>query len=73
LEPVLLIHGLFGSLGDRGIVAPIGAARVLAPDLIGYGANRGNTPESWTLEDQADHVAAWPRGHGFGPVHVVRH
>jgi pimeloyl-ACP methyl ester carboxylesterase len=36
LEPVLLIHGLFGSLGDRAIVAPFGAARVLAPDLIPF-------------------------------------
>ncbi len=73
MSPVLLIHGLFGSLSDPVILGAFGATRVFAPDLIGYGAHRDCAPEGWTLEDQADHAAAWLRGRRDGPVHVVGH
>ena len=71
--PILLLHGLFGSLSDQGILSCFGTVSVLAPDLIGYGANRHDAPESWTLEDQADYVAAWLRGRVDVPVRVVGH
>lgn len=73
MPPVLLIHGLFGSLSAPAIVAAFGDVRVLAPDLIGYGAYREGAPEAWTLQDQADHVAAWLRGRVNEPVNVVGH
>lgn len=71
--PVLLIHGLFGSLSDPAFLSCFGSTPVLAPDLIGYGAMRGVTLPNWTLEDQADHVAAFVRERTQEPVHVVGH
>jgi pimeloyl-ACP methyl ester carboxylesterase len=73
MAPVLLLHGLLGSLSDPTILAAFGDARVLAPDLLGYGAHRKNAPATWTLDDQADHVAAWLRERVDEPVHVVGH
>lgn len=71
--PILLVHGLFGSLSDPGLLSCFGSASVLAPDLIGYGARRDDAPPSWTLEDQADYVAAFVRECTGEPVHVVGH
>jgi pimeloyl-ACP methyl ester carboxylesterase len=71
--PVLLIHGLFGSLSDPALLSCFGNTPVLAPDLLGYGAKRDEGPRSWTLEDQADHVAAFVRERTQEPVHVVGH
>lgn len=71
--PILLIHGLFGSLADPHILAGFGKARVLAPDLLGYGAYREARTVGLTLAAQADHVSAWLRERDAGPVHVVGH
>ena len=71
--PILLIHGLFGSLADPHILAGFGKARVLAPDLLGYGAYREARTVGLTLAAQADHVSAWLRERDVGPVHVVGH
>ena len=73
MAPILLIHGLFGSLSAPGIVSAFRDARVLAPDLIGYGSCREGAPDGWALHEQADHVAAWLRERMAGPVHVVGH
>jgi pimeloyl-ACP methyl ester carboxylesterase len=73
MTPVLLIHGLFGSLSAPRILSAFGDRQVLAPDLIGYGAHRDAVPHGWTLQDQADHVAAYVRDHVDAPVHVVGH
>jgi len=73
MPPILLIHGLFGSLSAPAIVSAFGGVLVLAPDLIGYGVNREGAPEAWTLQDQADHVAAWLRERVSEPVDVVGH
>ncbi|MBM1169957.1 alpha/beta fold hydrolase [Microvirga arabica] len=73
MAPVLLIHGLFGSLSDPRILEAFGDTGVLAPDLLGYGAHRNNAPATWTLDDQAGHVAAWLRERVDEPVHVVGH
>jgi len=71
--PVLLIHGLFGSLSDPALLLPYGSTPVLAPDLIGYGTRSHDAPAGWTLEDQADHVAAFVKERTREPVHVVGH
>jgi pimeloyl-ACP methyl ester carboxylesterase len=73
MSTILLIHGLFGSLSAPWITGPFGKARVLTPDLLGYGAFRDGAPEAWTLEDQADHVCRWLRKRVSEPVHVVGH
>jgi len=33
--PILLIHGLFGSLSDPALLSCFGSTSVLAPDLLG--------------------------------------
>jgi pimeloyl-ACP methyl ester carboxylesterase len=73
MAPILLIHGLFGSLNNPGLLSSFGTRHVLAPDLIGYGAYRAGAPNEWSLRDQADHVAAWLRGRVDDPVHVIGH
>lgn len=72
-SPILLIHGLFGSLSDPRITAAFGAVPVLTPDLLGYGGYRAVDTEGMTLEAQADHVAAWMAQRGAGPAHIVGH
>lgn len=74
MPPILLIHGLFGSLSDPGIVGAFHEGPVLTPALLGYGVHREDAPEAWTLADQADHIAAFlGEAHADGPVHVVGH
>lgn len=55
--PLLLVHGLFGSLSDASIVGAFDERRILAPDLIGYGGLAGDGVVGLRLEDQADHLA----------------
>ncbi len=72
-SPILLVHGLFGSLSDPAIIAAFGERTVFAPDLLGYGEFRSAGTDGMTLEAQADHVAAWMRQRGAAPAHVVGH
>lgn len=71
--PVLLIHGLFGSLSDATILSKFSGRQVFAPDLLGYGEHQHANLDGLTLERQADHVANRLRIHTAGPVHVVGH
>jgi len=71
--PIVLIHGLFGSLSDPRILGAFGEATTLAPDLLGYGSHRLARVAEPTLEQQADHVAASLTTRTSGPVHVVGH
>ncbi len=71
--PVLLIHGLFGSLAEERIVSAFAGRHVFAPELLGYGEWRDAPLDGLTLERQADHVAAWLGARYTGPVHVVGH
>jgi pimeloyl-ACP methyl ester carboxylesterase len=71
--PILLIHGLFGTLSDPGILDAFEDAKVLAPDLLGYGSQRDHGKIEPSLEDQADHVAAYLRKNSDSPVDVVGH
>lgn len=71
--PIVLVHGLIGSLADTKILAAFGDAEVHAPDLIGYGQYRDSNVENLTLNDQANHVAAYVRRLGEKKVHLVGH
>ena len=71
--PVLLVHGLFGSLSSPGILAPFGKQCVYAPDLIGYGQCQKQGNNGWTLNDQADHLADFIDERKCGPVHLAGH
>jgi pimeloyl-ACP methyl ester carboxylesterase len=72
MKPIVLIHGLIGSLNNPKILRAFEARRVHTPDLLGYGIVAARRT-SWTLQDQADHVAAFIRAAEQGPVHVVGH
>ncbi|NLR99066.1 alpha/beta hydrolase [Rhizobium sp. P38BS-XIX] len=72
-KPIVLVHGLFGSLSDPRILAAFGDADVHAPDLIGYGRHRDANTSSLSLLDQARHVAEFISGLGLGKVHLVGH
>lgn len=73
MTPVLLIHGLFGSLSDPCLLSCFQGRQVFAPDLLGYGEQRHASLDGLTLERQADHVAQWLRPRTGGAVHVVGH
>jgi len=72
-SPLLLVHGLFGSLSAPGILAPFANKSVFTPDLIGYGQYREQYGREWTLNDQADHLESWIRMRADGPVHLAGH
>src|SRR5690242_2883606 len=69
--PIVLVHGLFGSLADTKIISAFDDAEVHVPDLIGYGQYQDSDIEHLTLNDQADHVAAYIRRLGEKKVHLV--
>jgi pimeloyl-ACP methyl ester carboxylesterase len=71
--PILLIHGLFGTLSEPAILDAFEDATVIAPHLLGYGSERDHGKFEPTLEDQADHLAAYVGKHCKGPVDVVGH
>ncbi|MFT4184761.1 MAG: alpha/beta hydrolase [Rhizobium sp.] len=72
-KPIVLVHGLFGSLSDPKILAAFGNADVHAPDLIGYGRNRDADVSGLSLLDQARHIADFISALGVGKVHLVGH
>lgn len=73
MNPILLIHGLFGSLSDTNIIAAFGSSQVFAPDLIGYGSNGHKASDDWDIQEQADYLAAWLSERSSDPVHIVGH
>ncbi|MFL4557065.1 alpha/beta fold hydrolase [Yersinia kristensenii] len=73
MAPILLIHALFGSLDFPRILSSFGGQSVFAPDQLGYGVYRDMAPDSWSLQDQADHIATWLRKSFTEPVHVIGH
>jgi len=50
--PVVLIHGLLGTLQDAEIMGQLEPGSALAPDLAGYGQLRGATRETITVAGQ---------------------
>lgn len=71
--PVLLIHGLIGSLRDLVPVFAEAGVDAHAPDLLGYGALADVSASKVHLPAQVAHLAAWLDDHGFDKVCVVGH
>jgi lipase len=55
--PVVLLHGLIGSLDDPSIASALHPHPVFSPSLLGYGANADTNPATITLAKQAEYVA----------------
>ena len=71
--PLLLIHGLFGSLSDASILGAFDDRDVLAPDLLGYGERADEDVSGLRLEDQADLLASILDGAGIECADVAGH
>ena len=71
--PLLLVHGLFGSLSAPFVVDAFGSRRTLAPDLLGYGALAHEDVSGLRLEDQADHLAGVLDDEGVERADVAGH
>lgn len=54
--PVVFIHGLIGSLQFPDMCAAFAPGRALAPDLLGYGAQRQVPVEAIDLPAQVEHL-----------------
>lgn len=73
-RPVILVHGLVGTLADPAIAAALAPRPSLAPDLLGYGALGEADPAEITLDAQVERVReAAEAAFGREPVHVVGH
>jgi lipase len=72
--PVVLLHGLIGSLDDPGIAAALRPHLVFSPSLLGYGANADTAPAAITLANQVEYVAHLVRTKfSDGRFHLVGH
>jgi lipase len=73
--PLLLIHGLVGSLDDPALHAALQPATVIAPDLLGYGALAHVDPATITFDAQLDALrrAVDASGRGDEPWIVIGH
>jgi pimeloyl-ACP methyl ester carboxylesterase len=73
MRPIVLVHGLFGSLNDDRIVSAFDDAVVHAPDLIGYGIHEFEGTSKLSLLDQANHLALFIENKRLESVHLVGH
>lgn len=71
--PVLLVHGLIGSLRDLVPVFAASGISAHAPDLIGYGAHRSAAPDAISLLAQVEHLLDCLDLLGLDRVHIVGH
>lgn len=73
-RPMVFVHGLIGTLQTPALHIPFAPTPTLAPDLLGYGVERGADPSAITLAAQAEHVHRAARA-AFGdqPVTVIGH
>lgn len=74
MATVVLVHGLFGALGDQRMWRRLDSHRLVVPDLLGYGEHAA-TSEKITIEAQVEHVRtllddepAYMVGHSVGGV-----
>jgi len=73
-SPLVLIHGLIGSLSDPAIRKPLAPRPVFAPKLLGYGELADINPSDVTISNQAEHVhKAILQQFGTTPVHLLGH
>jgi lipase len=72
--PIVLIHGLMGSLDDPAIRACLPDRPVLAPRLLGYGEFSTTPPARLSIAAQIAHIHRLvTERFGAGPVHLVGH
>jgi lipase len=72
--PVVLLHGLVGSLDDPAVAAALHPRLVFSPSLLGYGANADTAPATITLANQVEYIAQLVRTKfGDGRFHLVGH
>lgn len=69
MSTVVLVHGLFGALGDERTWSRLNRDRLVVPDLLGYGEHADDA-EQVSLEGQVRHLRALI---GNEPVHLVGH
>ncbi|PVE23215.1 alpha/beta hydrolase [Microvirga sp. KLBC 81] len=72
-EPVVLVHGLIGTLQELVPLLEGQGVRAHAPDLLGYGSLSAVAPECITLPEQVRHLAEWSAKQGLGRFHLVGH
>ncbi|NQD94280.1 alpha/beta hydrolase [Pseudomonas sp. CrR25] len=72
--PVVLIHGLIGSLQLPELTRLLAPFEVLAPDLLGYGALRDAPVGAVNIPAQVEHLrSTLQRHYGTEPVHLLGH
>jgi pimeloyl-ACP methyl ester carboxylesterase len=71
--PVLLVHGLIGSLRDVLPALEGCDVRAFAPDLIGYGEHSAVPPEHISLPAQVAYLLELLETHRLDRVHLVGH
>jgi len=72
-KPIILLHGLIGSLSDKTLLEPFGHLKVLTPDLLGYGENIAKADEITTLKDQVEHVISYMDDRNIEKANIVGH
>ena len=72
-SPLVMIHGLLGSINYFAPADHLDGITVHTPDLQGYGTNRQAAAQAVTLEGQALHVADHLRKHVDGPAWLLGH
>lgn len=71
-SPLIMIHGLLGSINYFSPATYLDGITVHTPDLLGYGANR-SCVETLTLELQAQHVVQYIRTQVGCPGYILGH
>jgi pimeloyl-ACP methyl ester carboxylesterase len=71
LLPVVLIHGLIGTLDDDDLLNRLAPRPALAVDLLGYGRHRDQAPDG--IDSQVEHLRRVLDGAHLGRVHLVGH
>ncbi len=72
--PIVLVHGLIGSLDDPAIRACLSDRAVFAPDLLGYGQLSATPPARLSIAAQVAHLHRLvTERFGAGPVHLLGH
>ncbi|MFI5680163.1 alpha/beta fold hydrolase [Streptomyces cellulosae] len=72
--PVLFVHGLIGPFAEERTLSQLQPSVLLAPDLLGYGADADVAADSITIDAQVAYVqAAVERAVGESRVHLVAH
>ena len=71
--PILLVHGLIGTLEDLVAEFERAGVRAYAPDLLGYGAYAQVAADGIQLHGQVAHLKRWLDERGISRVRLVGH